>query len=216
MTLRAPFEIELGDGSALRGVVIEGGSAPTLVLVHDLGGDLDEFGQLPELLATHGGDVIAIDLPGHGLSDGDDGDGDGDGDSTAVVEAIASLVAALSDGGQPVGLIASGRSSTLGMILGEPHGVRVQVLINPILDEGLLACGGREYSQRMVLHAEGEQLVGTATKAFYSPLIGEKLLLHSALVADGPTSIVEHSVISDQVALFLRRYLFSPMSPRGL
>jgi pimeloyl-ACP methyl ester carboxylesterase len=213
MTFRKPFEIELGDGSALRGVVIEGGSAPTLVLVHDLGGDLDEFGQLPELLATHGGDVIAIDLPGHGLSDGD---GDGDGDRAAIVEAIASLVAALSDGGQPVGLIASGRSSTLGMILGERHGVRVQVLINPILDEGLLACGVREYSQRMVLHAEGEQLVGTATKAFYSPLIGEKLLLHSALVADGPTTIVEHSVISDQVALFLRRYLFSPMSPRGL
>ncbi len=205
MSVRAPFEIELDDGSALRGVVIEGGAMPPMLLVHDRDGDLDEFAQVPELLAANGGTVIAVDLPGHGLSDGE-------GRPAEIVGVIASLAAALSDDGRPVGLMASGRSCTLGMILGEAHGFRVQVLINPILDEEILACGTREYCQRMVLHSEGEQLVGTATKTFYSPLIGEKLLLHSALVADGPTSIVDHSVIADQVELFLNRYLFSSKS----
>lgn len=203
MSVRAPFEIELDDGSALRGVVIEGGVMPPMVLVHDRDRDLDEFGQVPELLVANGGTVVAVDLPGHGLSDGQ-------GHPAEIVAAIAALAEALSDDGRPVGLMTSGRSCTLGMILGEAHGFRVQVLINPILDDEILACGSREYCQRMVLHSEGEQLVGTATKAFYSPLIGEKLLLHSALVADGPTSMIEHSVIADQVELFLNRYLFSP------
>lgn len=45
------------------------GSFDTIVLLHDLGSDLDVWGTLPAALAIDGYRVLAIDLPGHGLSD---------------------------------------------------------------------------------------------------------------------------------------------------
>jgi pimeloyl-ACP methyl ester carboxylesterase len=47
------------------------GDANWVVLVHAPGADLDAWGDLPEEFATAGYDVLAFDLPGHGLSDGD-------------------------------------------------------------------------------------------------------------------------------------------------
>ena len=45
------------------------GDGDTVLLVHDLGADLDCWADLPCALQTDGYRVVAIDLPGHGLSD---------------------------------------------------------------------------------------------------------------------------------------------------
>jgi pimeloyl-ACP methyl ester carboxylesterase len=45
------------------------GTPDTVVLIHDAGADLDCWGALPATLAGDGYCVLAIDLPGHGLSD---------------------------------------------------------------------------------------------------------------------------------------------------
>lgn len=61
-------EIVGDDGRALRG--IRWGAAPArCLLLHDLGADLDEWDVIPAALAAAGMSAIAIDLPGHGLSD---------------------------------------------------------------------------------------------------------------------------------------------------
>jgi pimeloyl-ACP methyl ester carboxylesterase len=52
----------------VRGVLWPG-AADTVLLIHDVGDDLDSWGALPAALAGQGYRVIAIDLPGHGLSD---------------------------------------------------------------------------------------------------------------------------------------------------
>ena len=40
-----------------------------IALIHQTGGDLDDWGDLPRLLNDAGYTVLAVDLPGHGLSD---------------------------------------------------------------------------------------------------------------------------------------------------
>lgn len=61
------IEIAHGDG-AVRGYCWPGGPDAVLLL-HDVDADLDAWAHLPSLLAHEGYRVIAIDLPGHGLSD---------------------------------------------------------------------------------------------------------------------------------------------------
>src|SRR4051812_47275984 len=41
----------------------------TVLLVHGIGGDIDSWGAVPQVLAADGYRVVGIDLPGHGLSD---------------------------------------------------------------------------------------------------------------------------------------------------
>jgi pimeloyl-ACP methyl ester carboxylesterase len=63
-------EIPAADGTMLRGQLRRGGGA-WIVLAHDVGGDLDLWEPLARPLAGKGVSVLAIDLRGHGGSDGD-------------------------------------------------------------------------------------------------------------------------------------------------
>jgi len=45
------------------------GDANVVVLLHDVDADLDAWGDVPLSLADEGYSVVAVDLPGHGLSD---------------------------------------------------------------------------------------------------------------------------------------------------
>jgi pimeloyl-ACP methyl ester carboxylesterase len=62
-------EVEAADGVVLRGELRRGGSDWT-VLVHDAGTDIDAWRPLAEPLAAEGQSVLALDLRGHGGSDG--------------------------------------------------------------------------------------------------------------------------------------------------
>jgi hypothetical protein len=79
-------ECTLG-GGVVRGQMWEG-EGDLVLLVHDEGGDLDAWGDLPIELAADGYRVVAIDLPGHGLSDDP-------WDATVFAREAPSLVAAM-------------------------------------------------------------------------------------------------------------------------
>jgi pimeloyl-ACP methyl ester carboxylesterase len=63
-------EIATSDGSILRGE-LRRGEADWVILVADLGEDLDAWHALPDRLARQGMTVLTFDLRGHGGSDGD-------------------------------------------------------------------------------------------------------------------------------------------------
>jgi pimeloyl-ACP methyl ester carboxylesterase len=70
LTPRTPIEIPIGEGVVLRGEACEGGEL-WAVLAHDQGEDLDRWHDIPEQLAAYGVSAVALDLRGHGGSDGE-------------------------------------------------------------------------------------------------------------------------------------------------
>ena len=198
---RSAIEIPLRSGITLRGVNLEGGDAQggVIVFVHDLDRDLDEFGSLPDVLAALGSDVVVFDLPGHGLSDGDDGV------PLECVAAIREIIARY--GGRRIGLVVSGRLATVAASLGDKDGVVAQVLISPILDPAFDDGSVRAHAVRMVLHGDGPKMVGTETQRFFSYLIGEKMLVFNSSLAEGPHMVTVVSTVQAHVELFFKRYL---------
>lgn len=63
-----PVEFTLAGDQVVRGQEWPGGG-DLVLLVHDAGADLDAWRALPTELAADGYRTVAIDLPGHGLSD---------------------------------------------------------------------------------------------------------------------------------------------------
>ena len=198
---RSAIEFELGSGVMLRGMSFGGaaGQGNVIVFVHDLDRDLDEFGSLPDVLAALGYNVVVFDLPGHGLSDGDDGEAFEYG--SAVREVVAQC------GGGRIGLVASGRLATVAASLGDKDGVVAQVLIGPILDPELDDGSVRAHAVRMVLHWDGPHMVGTETQRFFSHLIGEKMLVFNASIAEGAHMVPLVPTVQAHVELFFKRYL---------
>lgn len=68
-----PFEVVAADGTRLRGESWPGGP-DWVLMVHDVGGDLDCWRPLIEPLGAAGYSVATIDLRGHGASDGEVGE----------------------------------------------------------------------------------------------------------------------------------------------
>lgn len=67
--MRVPESIELNWGEiALRGYRWDG-DGDTVMLLHDVGADLDAWVDIPSIIAADGYRVVSLDLPGHGLSD---------------------------------------------------------------------------------------------------------------------------------------------------
>jgi len=203
---RNAVEFPLASGPVVRGLAIAGAASGaasgqgTILFVHDIGGDLDEFGPLPETLADLGFDVVLVDLPGHGLSDGDEPDPGG------CMAAVTEVLEGLADRA-PFGLVSVGRSATTGASLGHTQQVTTQLLINPVLDERVADGALRTHSVRMVLHGDGPEFVGTETQRFFSHLIGEKLLVFNATIAGGPRQVANSPTVQAHVELFFKRYL---------
>lgn len=200
--IREPVEFPSASGGVIRGIRIPVKDGRKKVLfVHEVGRDLDEFGNLPERFAELGYESVAIDLPGHGLSEGNDLD------LALIVERVREIVAQLQHDDSLMGLVMSGRVATVGSFLGRAEGVVAQVLINPELDVEIAGQHSRTQSIRMILHGDGQNLAGTKTQRFFSPLLGDKMLVFNVAVTSGVSEISRVSNLLTHVELFFHRYL---------
>ena len=66
-----PVEALAPDKTVVRGELEGGDSTTWVVLVHEEGADIDEWRPLTEALAPEGWNLLALDLPGHGGSEGE-------------------------------------------------------------------------------------------------------------------------------------------------
>ena len=207
--MRVPVEYDLGpDLPTLRGVRVVGTDRlfGRVMCLHDVGRDLDELGPLPDVLAGYGFFVEAVDLPGHGLSDGEEGD------LSTVAPAVGTLVARLCSESGPVGLVAVGSTATIAATIGGTDGVHAQVVVNPVLDDRF-ALEPRARSTRLVVHGENANLVGTTTQRYFSHVLGEKLLVYNPAIAEGAAAVGRVDAVAAHVALFFRRYLLPGQRP---
>lgn len=200
--IRVPVEFPSESGGVIRGIRIpvEDGRKKVL-FVHEVGRDLDEFGMLLERFAEHGYEPVAIDLPGHGLSEGNDLD------LASIVEQVREIVAKMKHDDNTIGLVMSGRIATVGSFIGYTDGVVAQVLINPELDAEIAGQQSRAQSIRMILHGDGQNFAGTKTQRFFSPLLGDKMLVFNVAVTSGVSEISRVSNLLTHVELFFHRYL---------
>lgn len=70
MTERRPVEAAAGD-TVVRGELVPGDTATWVVLIHEVGGDIDDWDPLMASLQPEGWNLLAFDLPGHGGSEGE-------------------------------------------------------------------------------------------------------------------------------------------------
>lgn len=103
-TERRAWSATLADGSTVFGEqVLVPEPHGSVVLLHDAGGDLDAVRPLEHPALVLGLNVVAVDLPGHGLSEGEPGVGD--------QEAIGACVRAAADLTPSVGVLVEGATA---------------------------------------------------------------------------------------------------------
>lgn len=200
MSKRIPIEFSSSTSDVIRGIKIPKTGANRVLLVHSLGADLDEFGSLPEKLHARGYEPIAIDLIGHGISDGSS-------NLLRVREDLLCLIKQLVDDGDSIGLVMSGQLATVGAHIGVVEKVVAQIYVNPELDEAIMNRENRAQSIRLVIHGDDPNIAATKTKKFFSYLLGEKMMVSSLSSHLGPLQLSELSHIHNHVELFLHRYL---------
>jgi pimeloyl-ACP methyl ester carboxylesterase len=107
--------------AATGAVPVEGRDDPLVVLLHGAGMDRTVWSQQTRFLAHHGYRAVAVDLPGHGLSDGP---------AVSSIADAATWVAALIDklaaaGDTPVHLVGHSMGALIALHAAAHHGGRV-------------------------------------------------------------------------------------------
>ena len=124
MTTVEPVEIQVSESLVLRGETATAGH-DWVVLVHDLGEDLDGWHILRTSLLRQGLSVLAFDLRGHGGSDGKADLADIPADIAAALRHVHAL------GAERVFLGASGAAAAVAIALADATGVDAVFLLAP-------------------------------------------------------------------------------------
>jgi alpha-beta hydrolase superfamily lysophospholipase len=119
-----PVEFLTADGVVLRGVA-DGDELGWVVLVHDVGHDLDACALVADELRRAGFATLAFDLRGHGASDGEWCEPD------AQLDVAAALACVLERGARERFAVGFGAGATAALLAAEPEAVRAFVLVSP-------------------------------------------------------------------------------------
>lgn len=203
-----PVAIHLPSGITLRGHEwrVEG---PPVALLHDLGEDLDAWGDVPWRLAAAGFRTFSIELRGHGLSDGLP-------DPAALEQDSRQLLAELRAAFGPVGLVCHGRAAVVAFALGPEDGAPVQVVLSPRPADWAIEPEDGTPALRLIVAGSLHRPSRAYLDRIYPRLRGQKLWITTATEDEGPRLLLSHPHLLEQVVTFLRRYLADAhRSPRG-
>jgi pimeloyl-ACP methyl ester carboxylesterase len=194
MTTRTPIEIETEDGVTLRGEARPGG-ALWAVLAHAQGGDLDEWRDLPELLAGIGIGVIALDLRGHGGSDGEPSR------ENALRDVEAGIRAAREGGAAIVAVVAADETATVALDRSSAEAV---VAITPTTSE--VEPDERRPPMRLLIVTQSPAAVSAAAELQAQP--GRRTFIARVPLQDTGLSLLTSawaSNIASYVCAFVRQ-----------
>lgn len=174
---RRPTTFSTDDGVDLQGIWVGGGDL-SLVLVHEMGGDLDAWGPAPDWLAREGFRVLMFDLRGHGASDGEAAPEAVDVDVTAAIAAArgdSSVVIVVCAGDVAEGTIAAALQA-------RPDGL---VLVSPEFPFEARASSERIVLPSLaILDQASEQWVDRVTR-IQAGLIGWRMIVHAGTTEHG-------------------------------
>jgi len=195
-----PVEIILSSGLVLRGHEYEA-NGPTVVLVHDLEGDLDAWGTVPLDVAARGFRVLCLELRGHGLSDGAV-------DPSATFEDLADALRTVSDSFGPVAFVSTGIVANCGFALSDGDGVPVSVAVSPVPVEGYgLFLPEFKPAIRALITGAKDPVSDPFLRSIYPGLPGQNMWFSTGTHAAGADLLMTYPHLVEQLVMFIRRYL---------
>ena len=202
-----PVEIATDDGVALRGERWDGGDM-WVVLLHDLGPeeDLDRWRPLLPHLADGGWTVLALDLRGHGASDGEWSV------DRAVPDVAAALGFARARGATRVVVVAAGESAVAALHASATAAADALVLLSPAIDADQSVTDLRGTGEaKLIVVGASEAAPRRAAERLRNASIGWALLVNLPTPAQGTALLngMHGRRVQAQVVRFLaeQRYL---------
>lgn len=201
-----PIEIEVEPGTKLRGhewLVL----GPPIVMVHDEGGDLDAWGAALQMSADAGFHVIAVDLRGHGLSDGE-------ADSKSLEPDLAALVGQVNRVWGTCGLVLAGRACRGALRLGKDADAPAQVFVTPDLsgiDEATIRSSPPAI--RMVMVGTLDPIAKGESERAFEALPGQKVMASVGDAARGEQLVRCRAHLVEDICSFFRMYLSPSHGP---
>jgi len=216
------IEIAAGEGVIVRGQLWPG-SPSWMILLHDVGEghDLDRWRPLVPALLGRGWSVLAVDLRGHGASDGKWADESADADLAAITAFARSW------GATALGLIAAGRSAALVLAAAGPIEPDALVLLSPADDPTestapfrgrgeakLFLCAGADPEQRRTAERLRNASIGWAAIVNLPTTAGSTALLDGPYAVHAREQTVGFLAEQDFVSRTRRVRSVSPMPGR--
>ena len=198
-----PIEIEVEVGTKLRGHEWLVLGSP-LGFVHDEGRDLDAWRDALQMAANAGFHVIAVDLRGHGLSDGEP-------DATRLGSDLASLVGHVNRVWGTCGLVLAGRACRGALSLGLDAQAPAQVFISPDLsglDEAAIHASVPVI--RMLVVGALDPATKTESERLFGVLPGQKVMASVGDAARGEELVTGRVHLIEDLIAFFRMYLPPP------
>jgi hypothetical protein len=170
-------------------------------MVHDEGTDLDAWGDVLQTCANAGFHVIAVDLRGHGLSDGE-------ADSEKLMPDLTALVRHVNRVWGTCGLVLAGRTCRAGLWPGADADAPTQVFVSPDLaetDEAIIRSSTP--SMRMVISGTLDPQGKEEAERVFESLPGQKVMASVGDAARGEQLLRERPHLVEDICAFFRMYL---------
>ncbi len=202
MSVRAPIPVAV---SLEGGTVVRGHEwshdGPPVVFLHDLGADLDAWGSVPETVAAAGFRVISLDLPGHGLSDGEP-------DAGSLSDRVDDILREVRGSFGPVALVATGATAEVLLRHDATTGAPVHVMLSPSpLDPAGIDWRVTTAAMRLILSGTLNEAAHGYVEGIYPKLRGQRMLITGASEAAGPELLNDQPQLVEHLIMFVRQYL---------